>query len=248
MHGFRKSEISCNRNNLLRMESTESIWLKSVFCEAEHHSEAGPSAKRMKFSDVFDELQANFTNKKFTAYDVSKYMHEAFPNTVSKPCGKARLKHFIGLERIASSSSELTPSRSNLLEQIKQLQHEVQKLKRTSEQVLCSQADAVIQHKSAVTQGPISLEAFHQLDFQSVITELQIQAPDLYALFMSLGDVKRNTDEKDEVTIEQTKAISSMCSLLNARSARMKGLQLLVSMMLVARATSKQVCVQSRVK
>ena len=197
----------------------------------------------MKFSDVFDELQANFTSKKFTAYDVSKYMHEAFPNTVSKPCGKAR--HFIGLERIASSSSELTPSRSNLLEQIKQLQREVQKLKRTSEQVLCSQTDAVIQHKSAVTQGPISLEAFHQLDFQSVITELQIQAPDLYALFMSLGDVKRNTDEKDEVTIEQTKAISSMCSLLNARSARM---QLLVSMMLVARATSKQVCVQSRIK
>ena len=65
MHGFRKSEISCNRNNLLRMESTESIWLKSVFCEAEHHSEAGPSAKRMKFSDVFDELQANFTTMEF---------------------------------------------------------------------------------------------------------------------------------------------------------------------------------------
>ena len=107
--------------------------------------------------------------------------------------------------------------------------------------MLCSQADAVIQHKSAVSQGPISLETFNTLDFQSVITELQAQAPDLYALFMLLGDVKRNA-KRDEVTTEQTKAISSMCSLLNARSARMKGLQLLVSMMLVARATSRQVC------
>ena len=158
MPGFRKSEISCKRNNLLRMESTESIWLKSVFCEAEHQSEAGPRAKRMKFSDVFDELQANFTNKKFTAYDVSKYMHEAFPNTVSKPCGKARLKHFIGLERIASSSSELTPSQSNLLEQTKQLQREVQKLKRTSEQVLCSQADAVIQQMLSSSTSLLSLK------------------------------------------------------------------------------------------
>jgi hypothetical protein len=193
---------------------------------------------------VFDELKDNFTDTKFTAHNVSKYVHEAFPNTVSKPCGKARLKHIIGLERITSElPSELTVSRSGLLQQIKQLQREVQQLKRTSEQVLCSQADAVIQHKSAASQGPASLEAFHQLDFQSVVTELEVHAPDLYALFMSLGDVKRNTTEKEEVTTEQTKAVSSMCSLLNARSARMKGLQLLVSMMLVARATSRQVCI-----
>ncbi len=44
---------------------------------------------------------------------------------------------------------------------------------------------------------------------------------------MSLGDVKRNTQD---VITEQ----SSMCALHNARSARMKGLQLLMSMMLLA--------------
>ena len=40
----------------------------------------------------------------------------------------------------------------------------------------------------------------------------------------------------------EIKAVTSLCSLLNARSVRTKGLQLLISMMLVARATSKQVC------
>ncbi len=33
----------------------------------------------------------------------------------------------------------------------------------------------------------------------------------------------------------------SLCTLLNARSARAKGVQLMISLMLVARATNKQV-------
>ena len=103
---------------------------------------------------------------------------------------KARLRHFIGLDRISSSSSELTPSQSNLLEQIEQLQHDIQKLIEDDigagplQPSRC--CHPVIQHKSAVSQGPLSLETFHQLDFQSVITELQIQTPDLYTLFMSM--------------------------------------------------------------
>ncbi len=224
------------------MESTESKWLKSIFHQTEYHSDS-PNPKRMKFSDVSYELQSKFTDKKFTSYEISQYVHEAFPTTVSKACGKSRQKHLLGLERrLGSSSSEPVSSNSDLLQKIEQLQEQVQELKKMSQHVLCCQADAVIQHTSAVTQGPNSLEAFDKLDFESVIRELQVQAPDLYALFMSLGDVKRNTEEDtDTVTTEQTKAISSMCALLNARSARMKGLQLLMSMMLVARATSKQV-------
>lgn len=194
----------------------------------------------MKFADLTSELQVEFPDKKFNSHNVSQYVHEAFPNIISKACGKSRQKHFLGLEKKpALTSTEVSQSRSDLLRQIELLQEQ---LKKTSNEALCCQADAIIHHKSAVSQGPSSLEAFYQMDFQCIIAELQRQAPDLYALFMSLGDVNRNEDEDDVVSTEQTKAISSMCSLLNARSARMKGMQLLMSMMLVARATSRQVC------
>lgn len=200
-----------------RMESSESKWLKSVFCRTDDAN--SPSPKRIKFSDMSSGLQLQFPDKKFTSYDISQYIHEAFPNTPSRACGKSRQKHLLGLQRKSeSTSSELVSSHSetDLLRQIQRLQHEVRELRKTSERVLCCQADAIIQHKSAVTQGPSSLEGFNQLDLQSVISELAVQAPDLYALFMNLGDVKRNS-EIDDVTTEQTKAISSMCSLLNAR-------------------------------
>ncbi len=86
---------------------------------------------------------------------------------MSKACGKSRQKHLLHEPVI---------------------QEQVQELKQMSRHLLSCQADAVIQHTSAVTQGPSSLEAFNKLDFESIISELQVQAPDLYALFMSLGD------------------------------------------------------------
>ena len=232
------------------MESIESKWLKSVFHETEYYHSDSPKPKRMKFMEVSNELQMHFPENKYTPYDISRLIHEAFPNTLSKACGKARQKHLLGLERTAAciesasqlaSSSSSEPSSSSLLQQIEDLQQQVRELQKKSEQVvLCSQTDSILQHKSALTQGPITLDSFQQLDFDDIVNELQVQAPALYSMFMSLGNTKRNAKE-DEVTTEQTKAVSSLCSLLNARSARVKGLQLLMSMMLVARATSRQV-------
>ena len=99
-------------------------------------------------------------------------------------------------------------------------------------------------HASVVKHGPSSITAFRELDLASIIAKLQFQAPDLYHLYMMVGDTKRNQDD-GEMTTEEIKAVASMCSLLNARSANMKGLQLLMSMMLVARATSRQVWINS---
>lgn len=227
----------------MEMESSESKWLKSVFREAHYHSDS-PQPKRMKFSDVSDEIQHHFPEKKFTPFEISQLIQETFPNTSSKACGKARKKHILGLERrsCASTSEGPTTSASNddLLVEIQQLKDRVAELEKKSEAVLCHQADQLIQHKSVVTQGPISLEAFHQFDLESIITELRSCAPDLYHLFMTLGDIKRN-QESDEITTEEIKAVSSMCSTLNARSVRTKGIQLLLSMMLIARGTSRQV-------
>ena len=59
---------------------------------------------------------------------------------------------------------------------------------------------------------------------------------------MQLGYVHRNRDQDVTTTsVQEIKAVSSFCTLLNARSSRVKGIQLLLSMMLVARSTTKQV-------
>ena len=112
---------------------------------------------------------------------------------------------------------------------VDQLKKQVAELERKSDQVLCHQADEVICHASAVTQGPTSLEGFRQFDLDSIISELRFRAPDLYQLFMTLGDTQQHQEE-EEVTTENVKAVSALCSTLNARSARSKGLQLLLGM------------------
>ena len=252
----------------------ESTWLKSVFQETEYTGDCPPS-KRMKFSEVSAELHSHFPKMKYSAFEVSRLIRDAFPGTESKACGKSRQKHILGLERVPTTSSskpgssaqysssepiehepietESKPiepeaksytalSYSDLLIENQQLKARVHELEKTSLTSLCYQADAIIHHKSPVTQGPSSLDSFHEFDLASIIGELQFHAPDLYRFYMVLGDTQRNQQEDSQVTAEEVKAISSMCSMLYARSARMKGLQLLVSIMLVARATSKQVC------
>ena len=65
--------------------------------------------------------------------------------------------------------------------------------------------------------------------------------PTSYAIFNELGDTSRNCSDGSRVPVEQMKAMVSLLVLLNARSNRCNGLQLLISMMLIERATHKQV-------
>ena len=87
--------------------------------------------------------------------------------------------------------------------------------------------------------GPDTIEHFHQFSLESIAADLKQQSPDLYALFLKVADTCRNVDG-DDLGVEDVKAIGSLCALLNARSNRVKGLQL-ISLMLIARATSRQV-------
>ena len=106
---------------------------------------------------------------------------------------------------------------------------------------MIQQADLILQHKSIIiTQGPDTLDNFYEFNMDSVVAELEKQTPELYQLFEMIGDTKRNADG-DELSTEGIKAICSLCSLLNARSGRVKGLQLMISLMLIARATARQV-------
>ena len=74
----------------------------------------------------------------------------------------------------------------------------------------------------------------------SMVQAVPLNAPDVYKLFMGLGDRDRNPTE-NRTPVEGRKAIMSLCTILNARRRTANGLQLLLGFMLIARATSKQV-------
>ena len=75
-----------------------------------------------------------------------------------------------------------------------------------------------------------------------MVSEFQKFAPSLYQFFQLVGDTSRNTGSSDRSTlpIEETKALISACTLMNARSNRFKGV-LLLSMMSIARSTNRYI-------
>lgn len=106
---------------------------------------------------------------------------------------------------------------------------------------LFEQIDSLLQRGDQVLNGPDTIEHMDEFSLSGIASEFQSLAPDVYSLFEQLGDVHRHSTSEEEVTLEQRKMVTSLSTLLNARSRQAKGLQLLLSLMLVARATSKLV-------
>ena len=105
---------------------------------------------------------------------------------------------------------------------------------------IAQQMDALLQHGHQIIHGPDTPHHFPEFLMDAVTGEVQTIAPDFYQLFVQLGDTARYQSD-DETTVEQRKAIMSLCTILNARSRLANGLQLLLSFMLIAQATSRQV-------
>ena len=93
---------------------------------------------------------------------------------------------------------------------------------------------------SIIMHGPDTLERLQSFTIDTELAELHTYAPDLLQLFETLGQTSRNIHGND-LAVEQIKGFVSICTLLNARTHRAKGLELLISIMLIACATSKQV-------
>ena len=105
---------------------------------------------------------------------------------------------------------------------------------------IVQQMDALTQHGVQILHGPDTPNTFSEFSMDVVTSELQSIAPDVYQLFVRLGNTDRNKSD-DETPVEERKAIMSLCTILNARSRVANGLQLLLSFMLIARSTSRQV-------
>ena len=137
------------------------------------------------------------------------------------------------------------------------LEVEVEKLKKVQEdkhggevqsavdyqQILQSEVDTTICSQQMLLHGPDTVKRFEEFSMSGIIAELQSSCPELFTLVQQLGSTQRNA-RPDTLPVEHLKGVTAVCTLLNAQSARVKGLQLMISLMLVARATGKQVYIQ----
>ncbi len=111
---------------------------------------------------------------------------------------------------------------------------------------LQSEIDAVALSTLSVLHGPDTEAHFHGFTMEGVVQDLKATCPQVYALVQEIARTQRNVPDDSSgdscmLPLAELKGVMSMCTLLNARSNRVKGIQLLVSLMLVARATNKQV-------
>ena len=161
-------------------------------------------------------------------------------------------------ESVASAESHLRAAleaeqkrNQELCDQVRQLQTRVQLLEGTVQrleseqssgyvQQLDQQMKTVVQHRRSVMRWLETSEHFSTFSVDCVISEVKQSAPDMYQLFQVLGKTSRNSRE-GQLPTEELKAVVSLATLLNARSNRVKGIQLLLGIMLIARGSHKHV-------
>ncbi len=107
---------------------------------------------------------------------------------------------------------------------------------------LQSEVDSAVSSALSVAHGPDTEDHFFSFTMEGIVQELQSTCPQLYTLFQQLARTQRKVvDDTGVLPLPELKGVMSLCTLLNARSAKAKGVQLLLALMLVARATNKQV-------
>ena len=105
---------------------------------------------------------------------------------------------------------------------------------------LQQQMTAILDARNQVYHGPNTVENFHSFSIESVISELQKHAPDVFQLMQQLG--KTSGHESEEVhMVQDLRSLMAIIALLKNRSVRVLGVQLLLTFTLIARATNKQV-------
>ena len=195
-----------------------------------------------------------------TPIEAHKILVEAFPSVQSKRMTKGGVKStfLLGVSMATSTpstsfaSSQADQERQQLAQRITQLEEEVEQQKLEIEslkrsQHLVDQAEKAMSLAPKSSKGPDSHKRLPDFSVAAVIRELNECSPDLCQLFQLLGDTARSSTKHGQfnLSVEEMKAIMSLCTVLNARSNRFKGMQLLLSFMLIARGTSKQVCLKA---
>ena len=99
---------------------------------------------------------------------------------------------------------------------------------------------ATLDARHQVYHGPNTVENFHNFSIESVISELQKHAPDVFQLLQQLGKTGDHDSEEGHM-VQDLRSLTAIIALLKNRSVRVLGVQLLLTFTLIARATNKQV-------
>ena len=218
----------------------------------------GHGAQRVRFTVLLEMLQHQYSSSSITAIEARKIIQEAFPHIIiSKRSTHQKAIYIVGVElRPAPASASPSKaeaqepgpacSRNELIERIQVLEGRVRELERSRDHTiigfrnqLAQEADQVISYNEQAFHGPDSTENIAKFSLDTLVDELRSQAPSLYGLLQDVGHTSRNESTTERICTEELKTVTSMCVLLNARTNRCNGMQLLISLMLIARATNK---------
>lgn len=245
------------------MESEEIRWLKKRYHSAPTDGEL-QDIKKVKFEHIRKDMTAQFPSKKLSNYQVSQAVSTAFPNTFSRASTHDRTKHIFGLEEITDTpcvqSVDLEAENQRLrllvddqqlrlqemLNRIDELERQVAQLQKQLDSSvqspsLESQVGRLLSAQNAAYHGPDTITHFNDFSMDHVITEFKSQAPDVWQLLNNLGNTGRFSEDDEQQQLAQLRIVSCLSTLLKSRSHKVLGVQLLVSLMLIARATSRRV-------
>lgn len=244
--------------------------LKRLYKAALTH---GEGAGRIKFQDISERLRTHFPNKKYSPKMVSDAVTLAFPASLRKRCGEAKLSYCYGITEHAdellstvrappTTCTVRTPEASvgipmhtdkekqllervnvleererQLMEKINELEDVAQLGSWFSPENLLSELDTLTQPHNSVFHGPDTVQHLQTFSIENLISEFTQLAPHLYELLIKLGQGRYQF----QATGPSMKAIMALCTLIKGRSSKVLGLQMLITFMLIARATSKQV-------
>ena len=172
--------------------------------------------------------------------------------------------YLLGMDKIqeqglspSSSSSSISaslddPALKAALKKIEELEHENRLLQnRIDEQerqehsrVLATTLDAQVSRllcsDLSVFHGPDTIEHFNDFSVDAALAEIRNHAPAVVELLDTMGQSNRH--ERSELSqLSQLRVMTSLTSLLKCRSVQVLGIQLLITFMLIARSTNKQV-------
>lgn len=221
------------------------VWLKHHYQNA---AVTGPDSKRMKFSDIADNATSAF-QPTINPCALSRAIIKEFPNTVSRKTGKNRHTYVYGLEATQQSgqSLEAVMTRNEALQrQVEQLEVKVAELEQKCSlaQTLDDQMQELLHPMMASYHGPNTVGNLENFSLDVVMAEMKMNAPDVVELLLNLAKCERFQEgdaDGHQKHIASLRSTTALCTLLKGRCVKVLGLQLLLSFMLIARATSKQV-------
>ena len=218
--------------------------------EFEEGQKEGPTQSQVEFSQMYEHIQKRYPE--LSRSHAVTCIRRAFPQAEPKRSTQRGHKTFyIGIcwrhaglsiqsdsvPKLTEDEHSLSAAQGNFPQQHNSRREEYNIV---SEALLQEQIRTLLSHGGLVVHGPDSLSNLEKFSINGVMEEVRHFAPDLLRLFDQLGDVHRNADGED-VTHEQINAFVALSALLNACSRKCTGLQLFIGMMLVARATNRQV-------